>query len=237
MSTPRGWRDPLLYRDLLREGAGRVRRLEFVEMLTAMLSGSGTGPGEGWFHPAQSRYGWRWLADHHDADHDGTITQQEFPGSDELFRRLDRNRDGVLTPADFDWSDRSDQARREGPSRQWFRMLDSDGNGRISVREWQALFDRASKGKGYLTAEDLRDALPVSPPAGQPRSGPKEVPPSPLVLLQGLFSGELGSPFEGPAVGEQAPDFTLRTPDGKQTISLHGYRGKGPVVLIFGSFT
>ena len=42
---------------------------------------------EGWFHPAQSRYGWRWLADRYDADHDGTITRQEFAGPDELFRR------------------------------------------------------------------------------------------------------------------------------------------------------
>src|SRR5205085_7853571 len=112
----------------------------------------------------------------------------EFARPDELFPRLDRNGDGVLTPADFDWSERSDLARREEPSRQWFRTLDTDGNGRISAREWQALFDRASGGKGYLTAEDLRKAFPVNPPARLSTPAPQEAPPSPLVLLQGLLS-------------------------------------------------
>jgi hypothetical protein len=223
----------LLYRDLLVQGGARVRRLECVEMLTTLFSGSG----KGWYHPGQSRYGWKWLAARHDADHDGTITPKEFGGSDEWFRRLDRDRDGVLTPADFDWSDRSDLARREAPALRWFHMLDRDGNGRVSRQEWQALFDRASQGKGYLTAEDLREAFPVNPPARPSGPAPKDAPSSPLVMLKGLFSGELGSFREGPAVGEHAPDFTLRTEDGKRTVSLRHYRGRTPVVLIFGSFT
>jgi hypothetical protein len=40
-----------------------------------------------------------------------------------------------------------------------------------------------------------------------------------------------------PRVGQMAPDFELRTPDGKQTIRLSSYRGQRPVVLIFGSHT
>jgi hypothetical protein len=38
-------------------------------------------------------------------------------------------------------------------------------------------------------------------------------------------------------VGDPAPDFTLITRDGKGKISLSDYRGKKPVVLLFGSYT
>lgn len=37
--------------------------------------------------------------------------------------------------------------------------------------------------------------------------------------------------------GDMAPDFALHSPDGKQTVRLSDFRGKKPVVLIFGSYT
>jgi len=37
--------------------------------------------------------------------------------------------------------------------------------------------------------------------------------------------------------GDQAPDFTLRSLDGKRTATLSDYRGKKPVALVFGSYT
>src|SRR5829696_6634480 len=37
--------------------------------------------------------------------------------------------------------------------------------------------------------------------------------------------------------GDQAPDFTLPSPDGKSSFHLAGLRGVKPVVLIFGSYT
>ena len=40
-----------------------------------------------------------------------------------------------------------------------------------------------------------------------------------------------------PKVGEMAPDFELKTTDGKRSVKLSSFRGKQPVVLIFGSFT
>ncbi len=40
-----------------------------------------------------------------------------------------------------------------------------------------------------------------------------------------------------PRVGQMAPDFELRSGDGKQTIRLSSFRGGKPVVLIFGSHT
>ena len=42
---------------------------------------------------------------------------------------------------------------------------------------------------------------------------------------------------EPPKVGEPAPDFELKTLDGKETIKLSQFKGSRPVVLIFGSYT
>jgi hypothetical protein len=38
-------------------------------------------------------------------------------------------------------------------------------------------------------------------------------------------------------VGDAAPDFTLKSPDGASQVQLSSYRGSKPVVLIFGSYT
>lgn len=40
-----------------------------------------------------------------------------------------------------------------------------------------------------------------------------------------------------PAVGEAAPDFTLKSRDGKQEITRSKFQADRPLVLIFGSFT
>jgi hypothetical protein len=37
--------------------------------------------------------------------------------------------------------------------------------------------------------------------------------------------------------GDVAPDFTLKSPDGKKTITLSDFQGKKPVALVFGSYT
>jgi hypothetical protein len=38
-------------------------------------------------------------------------------------------------------------------------------------------------------------------------------------------------------IGDQAPDFSLESHDGKATIRLSALRGRRPVVLVFGSYT
>jgi len=38
-------------------------------------------------------------------------------------------------------------------------------------------------------------------------------------------------------VGDAAPDFALRTSDKKGVVQLSSFRGKQPVVLVFGSYT
>jgi Ca2+-binding EF-hand superfamily protein len=234
------WADPVHYYRQLRQRAAGLRKPEFFEMAGAIVTGSDMGPGDGWFHDSQSRYGWKWLAARYDTDHNGTITRQEFTGPSELFERLDRNHDGVLTAGDFDWSDRSLYALQGMPARFWFSMLDKDSNGRITKEEWAAAFERASKGKGYLTPDDLRETFPTVPPprrADAPPTKPAANEPSPMLLLERLLTGELGSCFEGPALGQRAPEFMLKTQDGSRTIGLAQFRGKKPVVLVFGSFT
>jgi hypothetical protein len=226
---------PLFYRDGVWGAVAGLREREIVQMLSAVISGSQMGPGEGWFHPGKGRHGWDWLASRYDANGDGRITPEEFKGPPELFARLDRDRNGVITRDDFDWSEASPFMRMSGMMSGWFNRIDTSSNGRISRDEWEEFFKRAAKGKDHLTTEDLRDALLQPPP--RPKDAPKETGPSPAALLAGLFQGELGSFFEGPDIGERAPNFTLRTHDDKRSISLKDYRGKKPVVLIFGSFT
>ncbi|HEY1860553.1 MAG TPA: hypothetical protein VGG61_09385 [Gemmataceae bacterium] len=224
--------NPLRYRDLAYIQVRRVQHIEGVEMVSAVLTGSEMGPGDGWFHPSQSCYNWTWLAERFDSDKDGKITRKEFPGDDVLFARLDRNHDGVLTAADFDWSDSSPFLQKMGMTRSWFAMADANSNGRISQEEWEAFFKKAAKGKNHVTLEDLQEALTPPPPPKDAAGGP-----SPLLLIKGLFTGELGSFHEGPKVGDRAPDFRLKTHDGMREMTLGQFKDKKPVVLVFGSFT
>lgn len=42
---------------------------------------------------------------------------------------------------------------------------------------------------------------------------------------------------KAPPLGAEAPNFTLQTQDGSRTVELASFRGKKPVVLVFGSYT
>ena len=205
---------------------------EAAEMLIAIAKGSQMGPGDGWFHPGQSRYDWKWLANKHGIKPNEAIPRDKFQGSDALFARMDRNKDGVLRADDFDWSDRSPYVMQSGMVTSWFRKINKASDGRLTREEWIKFFDKAAGGKDHLTPNDLRDAL-MAGPAGAPAAAQE---PTQEVFLRGLFRGELGSMLEGPALGAAAPDFRLATPDGKKAIALADLRGK-PVVLVFGSFT
>lgn len=229
----------VLYRAVVRAGRG-VRQTEFAQMFAAVLSGSMMGPGDGWFKPSQARYDWKWLAARYDLDHDGKITRKEFPGPQELFLRLDRDRDGVLTAADLDWSDKAPFFRQLSQATQLLANLDSDDDRRLTKQEWDALFKKFAQGKDYLNADDLRAMMYPPPPPAPPSKGPSASAssgmPTKAILLKGLLAGELGSPCEGPRIGDPAPEFTLTDLDGKN-VSLSQFRGNKPLVLIFGSFT
>jgi hypothetical protein len=215
-----------------------VKDSEAATMLATILKGGSMGGGDGWFRPGTSRYGWPWLAARHGVGAAESIPRKAWQGPREMFDRLDRNHDGELTAADFDWSETAPAAREERMYKQWLSQLDTDANGKISRAEWESFFDKLAAGKDYVNAEDLRRAFPLAPPvrSGKP-PGQKPPPEFQQILLKGFFQSEVGSPFEGPKVGHLAPDFTLLTQDGKQKITLSDFRGKKPVVLIFGSLT
>lgn len=214
-----------------------IKEREAVQMLSAVLSGSQMGPGDGWFHPGQSRYGWDWLAERYDTDKNGVVSKDELAGYGELFERLDRDHDGELKAEDFDWSEKSPFIKQQGMAGQLFARVDHSSNGRVSQEEWQKFFEKLAGEKGYVSREDLRAGLFPPPPnvaamAARAAEGPAEP-----TLIKGILSGELGSICEGPRIGAKAPDFELETEDGKQKVHLADFRGKKPVVLIFGSFT
>jgi hypothetical protein len=120
-----------------------------------------------------------------------------------------------------------------------FGLLDDDEDGEISREEWNEFFSRAAGKKGSLTPEGLRKALAEKrpDPAKAAAALAQLFNPTQAQLLKGFVTGEIGSVFEGPRLGEQAPNFTLKTFDGKGAWSLAEHRGKRPVVLVFGSFT
>ncbi|MCX6909712.1 MAG: redoxin domain-containing protein [Verrucomicrobia bacterium] len=52
----------------------------------------------------------------------------------------------------------------------------------------------------------------------------------------GQHGGDLRMP-DTLRVGDAAPDFKLKTKDGSREVTLSSFKGKRPVVLVFGSFT
>ncbi|HUG66916.1 MAG TPA: hypothetical protein VMM76_04130 [Pirellulaceae bacterium] len=213
-------------------------RPEWAEMLITMLAGKDVGPGAGWFQPSQKKHDWEWLAAEFDANLDGHIYEvelpQDAPYAELLFRRLDRDNDGKLQIADFDHFGRQQPTPPQMLSQLLASMLDADSNGRVTPEELQSLLTRADKEQtGFLTSEDLYTeftrAFSERERSGSDMPGPDE-------MLSMFFRGEIGLWEAGPKLGEVAPDFTLPTHDGSQTITLSKSRGK-PVILIFGSFT
>ncbi|MFO0937183.1 MAG: hypothetical protein U0798_11790 [Gemmataceae bacterium] len=226
----------------LEKAYSKNQQPESVKMLLAVLNGSKMGPGDGWFGPSQSRYSWEWLVKQQGDEAVKGITAAQFRGPKDIFALLDRNHDGILKAEDFDWSDRSPYIRQLRQAQQWLAQADTDGNRRLSKAEWDAIFQKASQGKGYLTAENVLAILNPMPPTPAPSPSSTSTPksseqPTKEVLLKGLLNGELGSPCEGPRLGDSAPDFTLASPDGRNHVTLSKLIGPKPVVLIFGSFT
>ena len=208
-------------------------RTEAVRMLATVQRGEQLRSGVGWYDPAQRRHDWSWFAARYDSDRDGRVTRVEFKSDAEFFARLDRDKDGAITADDFDWSEQSAWVKLDAQALRFFRFIDGNGNGKISEAEMLDYFRKLAGEKGFVKPEDLHGALGVEKVKGKGK--PKRV--SDAVWLESLFASDLGSPFEGPRVGQAAPDFTLQTQDRKKQITLSANRGKQPVVLIFGSFT
>ena len=83
------------------ESLARIKQIEGVQMVSAVLTGSQMGPGDGWFQAGKSRYSWQWLVERYDRDGDQVVTADEFIGPSELFLRLDRDRNGRVDGVDL----------------------------------------------------------------------------------------------------------------------------------------
>lgn len=224
-------------REYLPPALSWLRNVEAVQMLSAILSGQPPESGNmGWFHPGQSQYALRGLLERMDKNHDGVLSKEEFAGPAQWFDRLDRDHDGRLTRADFDWSDEATINRQMRLIHSFYGRIDADHDEKLTAAEWQEMFKKAAKGKEAISREELHALLfpPPRPPSKNSEGGML----MPLTLIKGLFEGELGSFHEGPKVGRLAPDFSLpKHDDEDKNITLSSFRGKKPVVLIFGSFT
>ncbi len=210
-------------------------RPEWLDMYTDIIQGSQLGPNDGWFRRAvaQSRFDWKSTRKRFDRDGDGQVARKEFPGPDADFARLDRDHDRALTESDFDFSP---HALTSSPGGMLFLRADGDGNGKVTRQELEALFKQCDSGdQGFLSLSDLQEAfrMPAKKPAGAgARSGPSKE-----TLVRGLFRQEIGSLQPGQALGDSAPDFTLKTNDAKGEVTLSKLVGPKPVVLVFGNFT
>jgi Ca2+-binding EF-hand superfamily protein len=87
---------------------------------------------------------WQRMLEHLDADNSGTISQDEFPGRDEIFAKIDANSDGQISQDEAAAvrgrrGQRGHHRGRLDPGQRWQRMLerlDADGSGTISQNEF-----------------------------------------------------------------------------------------------------
>lgn len=78
-----------------------------------------------------------------DRNRDGVISRAEWPHELSLFQQLDRNRDNVLTRAELidarnrDRDDYDDRDYYDGRENMRFKGMDTNGDGVITRREWR----------------------------------------------------------------------------------------------------
>lgn len=136
-----------------------------------------------------------------DADGDGKVTFEELQAvapniTREVFDRLDRNKDGVICPADRPDGpppsrpapDAKAEDRPPPPPdgrprfRELFERADTDGDGKVSFEDLQAvapkitreMFDRFDRDKdGYITRADMPERRGDGPPRGEGEVSPR----------------------------------------------------------------
>jgi hypothetical protein len=95
-----------------REAVRWLLEREATDRLLTILTGEKVN--NSWFRPAQSRYSAAWFLERFDADGDGAVSRDEFPGPKAWFDRLDRDEDGRITAADLDWTKAAGPMKRPG---------------------------------------------------------------------------------------------------------------------------
>lgn len=153
-----------------------------------------------------------------DANKDGTLTREEaiqgvrktqaliggLPESGVLFKRMDKNGDGKLTPDEL-------------PNKKWFNGLDLDQDGSVTAEEaGRAVANLRKRATGSDASTASTSSSPIKPASEDPSF--KEAP-------QILKAADHG-------VGRQVEDWTLQTPAGKDT-KLSTAAGKNGLVIAF----
>ncbi len=184
-----------------------------------------------WLRTGRSRYSWAWLSERFDQNHDGSVSREELRIDAETFARMDRSWDDKLTEVDFDWTKEGVLGKQKETTFALFKSVDKDSDGRLTAEEWEKLFAKMAGEKGYLQEEELERLMYLPRVVKSARE-------ESLRLGDSEFSpNNLHIQDTAPKPGEEAPDFELKTADGKGSIRLSSFRGKKPVVLIFGCFS
>lgn len=202
---------------------------------------------------------WAVLLERHDKDEDGRISRTEYGRSDDAFRNLDRDHDGLITAADF-------KVPVEMPPQlaapfilvRRFGGADADS---IAIGDFDEAFETADE--NHDGAMDRSEFLGTDSPPGPDRFAPllavADADHDRRLTLQELKAyalrrdndtdGRLSrrermTPGVEPKTGwfeaterERAPDFTLAREEGEGPVTLSSFAGRKPVALIFGSFT
>lgn len=148
-----------------------------------------------------------------DLDNNEKISRREYM---KLFVDADQDMDSSVTQEEMtklrgEEEGARTQQLRTNMSRLLVRLIDLNNDRQISQSEYMGFFLDADQDKdGSATQEEMIK-----------------------LMNKRRQEQEKG----GPDVGQVAPDFTLTTLDGKGTVKLSDFRGKKPVVLVFGSYT
>lgn len=141
-----------------RNGDGAITRSEFVEVSTRPAKLRRLHPmRDPRARAADALRGF-------DQDKNGTVSREEYPGADHVFRGADRNRDGVLQPAELLAlaSDELDDIRKrmKSPGRtEFLTLFDLDRDNRVTTEEYDGpavafrRFD--ADGDGVVTYDEI----------------------------------------------------------------------------------
>ena len=173
--------------------------LLFIPMATALLAQQAQDPWE-----RISRF---------DANQDGKVSREEFQGPVRAFERMDANGDGLVTREEASaLRGRMGPGPRENPGPADGGMgllpqLDGNGDGRISMAEWNEFFKKADEnGDDILQPEEWQAATRM---------------------------GRLKD--SAPAVGSPAPQVKGKRLTNHREVDLA--RPERTTVLVFGSYT